>query len=297
MVSVLQDLVPWGYSVIQAVQEFRHPILDIFFKFITVFGDKEAYLVILPIVYWCIDAKVGRRMSLLVLSSLGLNTFLKYVVAIPRPDAAKVSRLVVEITPAFPSGHAQGTSTLWGYLATQWAKLWFRVAVVTLILLVGMSRIYLGAHFPQDVLGGWLLTLVVLGLFLWLEPKVLPHLQGLPWWGQSLIAVLLPIAPFVISPSKTLAMIVGAFMGFGIGISLERRFVRFDSSGTTKQRLLRLFGLLVVVVVWLGLKPVLSGNYVLRIIRYALVGVTGACVVPMLYIRLGWANKEDSKTS
>jgi len=297
MVSVLQDLVPWGYTVIQSVQELRHPVLDVFFKFITVFGDKEAYLTVLPIVYWCIDAKVGRRLFLLILTSLGLNSFLKYTFTIPRPDASKVTRLVIEQSPSFPSGHAQGTSTLWGYLATQWAKLWFRIAVVALILLVGMSRIYLGAHFPQDVLGGWLLTLTVVGLFLWLEPKVLPHLQGLPWWGQCLIAVLLPIAPFVITPSKTLAMIVGAFMGFGIGISLERRFVRFDSSGTTKQRLLRLFGLIVLVVVWLGSKPVLSGNHILRIIRYVLVGMTVSYVIPVLFIRLGWAQKEDSKTS
>ena len=80
-----------------------------------------------------------------------------------RPPVA--SHLVVQMTPAFPSGHALGSLTVVGAvtfvalarLPTRSGRVLFTCAGTLFVLTVGISRLYLGVHWATDVLGGWLL--------------------------------------------------------------------------------------------------------------------------------------------
>jgi len=106
--------------------------------------------------------------SVFVLMTLPLASILKTVTHRLRPDTPYVQSMLLK-TYSFPSGHAYISLVVggfmaylaWRYMRTPWR--WPVISgLVLLIFLVGLSRVYLGAHFPSDVLGGWLLGLIVL---------------------------------------------------------------------------------------------------------------------------------------
>lgn len=91
------------------------------------------------------------------------NGLLKHFIHRTRPDTLYVSEMYFK-TSSFPSGHAFGAAVICGlciYLSLKYLFApWDTVAGVTLgafIFLVGVSRVYLGAHYPTDVIAGWLL--------------------------------------------------------------------------------------------------------------------------------------------
>ncbi len=95
--------------------------------------------------------------------TLGIGSFIKLLVGRERPTTDYAANMVFD-TMSFPSGHSSGAAVAYGLLAfLAWNILpqpWgYIVAIIfiMLILLIGVSRIYLGAHFPSDVLAGWLL--------------------------------------------------------------------------------------------------------------------------------------------
>lgn len=97
-----------------------------------------------------------------VIALLG-NTLLKYLLHRARPLTIYAGRMKIQ-SYSFPSGHAFGATMFYGQLAyivqTRLSSLSGNVlalALATMFLLIGMSRVYLGAHFPSDVIAGWLL--------------------------------------------------------------------------------------------------------------------------------------------
>ena len=100
------------------------------------------------------------------LASLIISAILKEIWKRTRPDTAQALGLH---TYSFPSGHSYGSTVIYGLLAyLAWRHLpapWNGIVpslLVLLILTVGISRVYLGAHYPTDVLGGWLLGVIIL---------------------------------------------------------------------------------------------------------------------------------------
>ena len=121
-----------------------------------------AVLVLLP---WT-RKRVGLPAALAVTASWILNTSLKFLFARMRPD---VDRLIEVSGYSFPSGHAMNNLTL--YLSvllalllivrSRSAKWWFIALFVAVPFLIGLSRIYFGAHYVTDVAAGWSLGLVI----------------------------------------------------------------------------------------------------------------------------------------
>jgi membrane protein DedA with SNARE-associated domain/membrane-associated phospholipid phosphatase len=113
-------------------------------------------------------------LSVLALSLLGavlLGDVVKQLVGRPRPA---VHRIIEASGYAFPSGHAAQSAAVYGglaYLAAGWVRSWrskvatWTVTLVVLVL-VGFSRVYLGVHWPTDVLGGYALGAVWLAAVL-----------------------------------------------------------------------------------------------------------------------------------
>ncbi len=100
--------------------------------------------------------------------TLGIGSLLKLLVGRQRPLTEYAANLQIP-TLSFPSGHSSGSVIAYGLLAyIAWHLLpqpWnylAAAALVILIILIGISRIYLGAHFPSDVVAGWLLGVVML---------------------------------------------------------------------------------------------------------------------------------------
>jgi hypothetical protein len=237
---------------------------------------------------------------LLLLVSAYLNEVAKLLVDQPRPFDydPRVIKLVHEGSGGLPSGHTQSTLVVWGYLASRFKKrpLWLLGGF--LIIAIPLSRIYLGAHFPTDLLGGYAIGALVLFLFIRLDPAIETWFIRKGMLIQLGVSVGLPLVMIFLIPSGNdgLLTALGALMGVAAGVVLERHWVGFCSDGPWWQRLIRyLVGIVILFGVWLGLRSAFdqlepAGLY--RIVRYALVGMWGALGAPWLFVHLKLAGKE-----
>lgn len=296
MSEFLMSLIPWGTKAILWVQSFSNPFLDRLFTAATFLSEEEFYLILLPLIYWCFNKRIGIRLAYVLLLSSYLNLFLKDLFGIPRPDDPRIRFLRHETTPSFPSGHAQGAVVTWGYLATQWQNRAFWAVAIVLIFLNSFSRAYLGVHFPQDLVGGITIGVLYLLAFYLVTANWEGKMAKLPLVAKASLSVLFPMALLVGHPSEDTAMTMGALAGMGLGFLLESKLVSFSAEGLWWRRVLRfLVGLILVGVFYVGLKAVFptevspSLALALRVIRYGVVGMVGTFVAPWIFVKAALA--------
>lgn len=250
---------PFLLSELDFIQQLQDKLggLVSIFNGITFLGNEEFYLLIIPLLYWCVDAGLGLRIGVMLIFSNVFNSALKLGFHSPRPywvDSA-VRAFTSETSFGMPSGHAQNAFSLWGLAAVQIKKTWFRWLAVLLISMIGFSRVLLGVHFPSDVLVGWGVGGLLLVAYLQLEKPIVRWFNDLnpsrqftvalastlvillsgflvllgvsrwslpPEWGQTaLLALPLdPINPLTLAPFFTLG---GTWLGFLTGVILMLR--------------------------------------------------------------------------
>ncbi|MCK4722360.1 MAG: phospholipid phosphatase, partial [Dehalococcoidia bacterium] len=81
----MEALLQWGLDLILAIQQIHGPVLDGIFRAITFMGEEEFYLILLPLLLWCVDFGLGARLGALFLLSSYLNFGLKDLLRQPRP--------------------------------------------------------------------------------------------------------------------------------------------------------------------------------------------------------------------
>jgi hypothetical protein len=191
-----------------------------------------------------------------------------------------------------PSGHSKSAVVVWGTIAAKFRETWLWVVAILLMVLIGFSRIYLGVHFPTDVLGGWAVGALFLVAFLALEPRVTRWLKRAGVAVQLVLAVAVPLVLLLLHPASDALKSMAVLMGMGVGIVLAGRVAPFSPSGPLWQRALRfLVGAVVLFALYLGLKLVFPAEgeplyAVLRFVRYVLVGLWAALGAPWLFRRL-----------
>jgi membrane-associated phospholipid phosphatase len=163
----MDALIAMGVNWIVAIQSLG-AWLEAPMKFFSFLGTEDFFLLVLPLVYWCIDARVGMRLGFILITSFSVNSIFKTLFAGPRPYwvSDKVFAYAAETSFGVPSGHAQNAVAVWGILAAGIRKQWAWVVAVALMFLIGFSRWFLGVHFPHDVFVGWLLGATLLWLFI-----------------------------------------------------------------------------------------------------------------------------------
>jgi len=158
---------PGGIQLVLAIQSLG-AWLEIPMKFFSFLGSEQFFLFILPALYWSVDTALGLRVGAVLLLNVGVNDIFKLALHAPRPywfDPA-VRPISAETSFGAPSGHAQLSAGVWGALAASIRKPWGWALAVALTFLIGFSRIYLGVHFLHDVVLGWALGALVLGVVL-----------------------------------------------------------------------------------------------------------------------------------
>src|SRR5690606_10561356 len=153
-----------GYGLIHWVQGFSGPFLDAVFVNASRLGNETFYWIFLPLLYWLGDRRKVFPVVLVLFISFFLNDFAKNLFDLPRRSTEQVRVLFAEsgTGPGFPSGHAQNAVVLWGALAMEVRRWWMTLLAVVLTVVISVSRIYLGLHFPLDVIGGLVLGAVIL---------------------------------------------------------------------------------------------------------------------------------------
>lgn len=142
-----------------------------FFIFVTNLGHPVVPIGIglVVLIIGALQSNVRLAMSgVTVWAALAMGSILKLLINRPRPLTEYAASIWLDKL-SFPSGHATGSTIAYGLLAYfAWYLLpqpWSFVvvgALIALIALIGVSRVYLGAHFPSDVIAGWLLGAIAL---------------------------------------------------------------------------------------------------------------------------------------
>ncbi|MFW6208350.1 MAG: phosphatase PAP2 family protein [Spirochaetota bacterium] len=105
----------------------------------------------------CGNKRLGYRVGFAFLASAVVNPLLKNSFRIERPigvEGIESQRLHTATGYAFPSGHTQGATAFWTGMMTYVRRRWMYLLGTALIFLVALSRMYLGVHWPSDVIGG-----------------------------------------------------------------------------------------------------------------------------------------------
>ncbi|KON90282.1 hypothetical protein AF332_12615 [Sporosarcina globispora] len=171
------ELIRFDETVIEYVQAFISPRLTEFVNVVTFLGSVKwlAFAVVAAAVLLIIFKKKSLAVFMVVSSGLGalFNMLLKWIFKRERPD---IRPLIEEQGFSFPSGHSMGSFIFYGSLAymiihlakrKRWKAAW-TVLLGCFIIMIGLSRIYLGVHFPSDVIagfaaGGAWLTIMIIG--------------------------------------------------------------------------------------------------------------------------------------
>lgn len=162
-------------TVIQsAVFSMRNEPLTSFFTFLTHTGDWYVVTALCVSLIFSRSTRhtFGIPLSVTAVCGTTLYGILKYIFQRPRPDAAL--HLITEGGFSFPSGHSMNIMLVYGLLILllyhhnkgnhRKIILTASILISIYIFLIGFSRIYVGVHYPTDVLGGWLLSLSILWL-------------------------------------------------------------------------------------------------------------------------------------
>ena len=159
-----------GYKIISTflISDFATPIA----KFITNFGGA-IFIILLTVIL--IAVIKNKKIGLSILANLAiitiLNQLLKRILQRPRPTEY---RIIEESGYSFPSGHSMISMAFYGYLIYLIYKYvenknakWILISLLSvLICLIGISRIYLGVHYTSDVLGGFLISISYLVIYI-----------------------------------------------------------------------------------------------------------------------------------
>lgn len=292
-------------------------------------GTENFFLLLLPALYWCIEDGIGLRVGIILLLSTSVNDSLKMFFHGPRPYwySTDVIAYAKETSFGVPSGHAQIATGIWGMLAASLRKWWAWLIAILFILMIGISRIYLGVHFPHDVILGWLIGAFLLWLVLRFWQPVTQWLKKMSFGQQvlvaflaSLVIILFSLIPYIwlkstnwqapqawaeyakdaitISGAFTTA---GTFFGLLTGLAWFNRQGGFDPGGVVWKRIVRfLLGAVGVLILYLGLKVVFGLivpdsealiPYILRYVRYFLVGSWISAGAPWFFVHLKLAGK------
>ncbi len=269
--------------------EWLTPIMKIF----TFLGDEEFLLLFLPLAYWLWRKDVMGRTGTVLLFTFVLNAVIKGVFEIPRPES--IEHLVHADDWSFPSGHSQSAMVLWGWLAWELKdKRGYLIAAV-LVAGVGFSRVYLGVHYPTDVLGGFAIGLATLYSYSWLLKREPAGWVYLGPTRQSLIFFVLLMGIFMLVPELSEVAIKGGatFMGFLAGYLHEKKYISCSFRPGTGLVLSKVvLGFVGIILIWIGLKQVfISIGYATNMamfIRYMLLGAWISYGAPYLFCQFGW---------
>ncbi len=284
-------------SILRFLHRIATPFLDLLANGASFFGEETFVIAIVLLVFWNINKQKGFALYMNVLTSVLIMGILKAVVRAPRPfvvlDDIAGKRMGTATGYSFPSGHTTTAASFYTSLALLLKKRICSIIAAIMIVLVGVSRLYLGVHWPNDVFGGLLIGVSIsFLLYRWslqlFEDRVrlvrFSIRYGLIATLASLIlSVLLNmelVDPVAFNDlMKTLALAGAGLLGFGF----EEQIVRYRVEASLTKKILRyLLGMGVVIAIIASKALFPPSIYAISsFIRYSLVGVWATVLFPI----------------
>jgi membrane-associated phospholipid phosphatase len=320
-VASLLDL-SFSTEFIQFLFEHRSRWLLPFAKLMSLFGEVEGYVIVVALIYTCFDKTLAFRVAVIALLAMTLNHFLKTMIGNPRPFVADGSypekwavsgenmrELASESST--PSGHAMSVAAFYVFLIKSVQNLQVRQLAVVLIILVGLSRPYLGVHYLEDIFLGWAIGIGFALLAYRYQTRFIKFWEKFDGTGQALIVAAASLATYLVTlwsndgVTKEQPLLFVEYLGFLTGIlaarSFEMRLLNFDpNKGNLNIKVAR-FCLTVMLIMApiLILEYLLEGlvssqstlGHFLKYITYALAGFSGIFLAPAIFMKIGWAHR------
>ena len=296
----------------------------------TFLGEQEFFILIIPALYLCINPAAGMRFALFLVMTGSISEYFKFLFHAPRPFwvSQQVQAMAVETSFGLPSGHAQNAVVVFGSLTRSFRQRWLGWIIFGLAFLIGISRLYLGMHFPSDVLVGWLIGYILLRLafklegpfLVWFKRKqgtmqiVLVFLGSvgiiaIGWllrlafsnweipseWAANAAAALPPDEPFNPFSLEVFVSAGGLFLGLAAGAILLASRGGFNAQGSLVQLAARyLLGVAGLLVLYRGLDLIFPEGeslvaFIFRYVRYAAMGFWLFALAPLIFRRIGLA--------
>ena len=175
------------------LESIRTGFLTALFEGITILGEETLIILLVVALWFAVDSKLAQKVFFITICSTGLNGVVKNIAQVPRPFDKGITPVRQETATgfSFPSGHTQNFATTSTFFAIKFKKKWFTILVSVLIALVAFSRLYLGVHYPSDVIvgAGLGVAMAFLGDYLFDRAKDVKKLY---------VAVLLVFLPFIV---------------------------------------------------------------------------------------------------
>ena len=289
------------------LESIRTPVGDALMSFITLFGEETLFIVLALVFFWCVDKKRGYYLLFTCFTGTICIQFLKMTFRIPRPWVLDPNFTIVESAReaatgySFPSGHTQCAAGLWGGIARSAKKRAVQIGGVVLLLLVGLSRMYLGVHTPLDVLVSLgIAAVVILGLY-WVvylgfdKPKRIYIAGGVLLLAAiaNLLFVTLYRFPADVDPAnlasgqKSAWQMLALAIGLCIIYPLDRHWLKFETKAVWWAQILKLaIGVGLVLAVRVGLKAPLNNLFGVNLgagVRYFLIVVVAGILWPLTF--------------
>lgn len=249
-------------------------------------GEEVFLTVIFTAVYWCFSKKLGEYMGYSLFTSLCINGIIKDTFKFKRPIGEKGILTIREETAtgySFPSGHTQTTSTFYSsiYFFTK-SKIILAIGIV-ITTLVGFSRLYLGVHYPKDVVFGIIIGVLVSFICgeLYLKFSKKNALTKLYFW-----TCVVTIALLFYAPSDDYLKSVALFTGFTASVYIERKYINFSTDIPIIKKVTRwILGIIVVGGTLFLLNEAMPDTRLCDFIKYSSICFMGIAVYPFIFTK------------